>query len=90
MHHPKVGNAEPHSSVGSVADLRTGDRWFDPRHGQYSFRELMIVIVTGFIPLLPLSEAKVHVTGNVYRHNPYTHYIGKNTFDFTALVTEHA
>ena len=23
------------------------------------------------------SEAKVHVTGNVYRHNPYTHYIGK-------------
>ena len=21
--------AEPHSSVGSVADLRTGDRWFD-------------------------------------------------------------
>ena len=25
------------------------------------------------------SEAKVHVTGNVYRHNPYTHYIGKNT-----------
>ena len=34
-------------------------------------------------------EAKVHVTGNVYRHNPYTHYIGKNTFDFTALVAEH-
>ena len=26
------------------------------------------------------SEAKVHVTGNVYRHNPYTHYIGKNIF----------
>ena len=23
------------------------------------------------------SEAKVHVTGNVYRHSPYTHYIGK-------------
>ena len=36
------------------------------------------------------SEAKVHVTGNVYRHNPYTHDIGKNKFDFTALVTEHA
>ena len=32
------------------------------------------------------SEAKVHVTGNVYRHNPYTYYIGKNTFDSTALV----
>ena len=25
------------------------------------------------------SKAKVHVTGNVYRHDPYTHYIGKNT-----------
>ena len=36
------------------------------------------------------AEAKAHVTGNVYRHNPYTHYIGKSTFDFTALVTEHA
>ena len=35
-------------------------------------------------------EAKVHVTGNVYRHNPDTNFIGKNTFDFTALVTEHA
>ena len=23
------------------------------------------------------SEAKVHVPGNMYRHNPYTHYIGK-------------
>ena len=47
--------AEPHSSVGSVADLRTGGRWFDPRLGQYSFRGLMIVIVTGFIPLSLLS-----------------------------------
>ena len=42
--------AEPHSSVGSVANLRTGGRWFDPRLGQYSFRGLMIVIATGFIP----------------------------------------
>ena len=39
---------EPHSPVGSVADLRTGGRWFDPRLGQYSFRGLMIVIATGF------------------------------------------
>ena len=46
--------AESHSSVGSVADLRTGGRWFDPL-GQYSFRGLMIVIATGFIPLSPLS-----------------------------------
>ena len=38
--------AEPHSSVGSVADLRKGGRWFDPRLGQYSFRGLMVVIAT--------------------------------------------
>ena len=47
--------AEPHSSVGSVADLRTGGRWFHPRLGQYSFRGLIIVTATGFIPLSPLS-----------------------------------
>ena len=39
--------AEPQNSVGSVADLRTGGRWFDPRLGQHSFSGLMI----GFIPL---------------------------------------
>ena len=33
--------AEPHSSVGRVADLRTEGRWFDPRLGQYSFRGLI-------------------------------------------------
>ena len=49
-----LSDAEPHSSVGSVADLRTGGHWFDPRPGQYSFRGLMIVIVTGFIPLSPM------------------------------------
>ena len=47
--------AKPNSLVGSVADLRTGGRWFDPRLGLYSFRGLMIVIATGFIPLSPLS-----------------------------------
>ena len=47
--------AEPHSSVGSVADLRTSGRWFDPRLGQYSYLGLMIVIATGFVPLSPLS-----------------------------------
>ena len=45
--------AEPHSSVGSAADLRTRGRWFDPRLGQYSFRGLMTAIETGFILLLP-------------------------------------
>ena len=49
--------AEPHSSVSSVADFRTGCRWFDPRLGQYSFRGLMIVIATGLIPLSRLSIA---------------------------------
>ena len=41
--------------VVSVADLRTGGRWFNARLGQYSFRGLTIVIATGFIPLSPLS-----------------------------------
>ena len=54
--------AEPHSSVGSVADLRTGGRWFDPRLGQYSFRRLMIVIATALIPLSPLSVVSTTVT----------------------------
>ena len=41
--------AEPHSSVGRVADLSSLGRWFDLRFGQYSFRGLLIVIETGFI-----------------------------------------
>ena len=52
--------AEPHSSVGSIADLGTG-RWFNPRLGQYSFRGLMIAIATGFIPLTPLSNVSTMV-----------------------------
>ena len=50
-------SAEPHSSVGSVQDLRTVGigRKFDPLLGQYSFRGFMIVITTGFIPPSPLS-----------------------------------
>ena len=54
-------SAEPHNSVGSVADLRTGGRWFDPRLGQYSFRGLMIVIAAGFIPHSPLSAVSTMV-----------------------------
>ena len=45
--------AEPHSSVGSVADSKTGGRWFDSRLGQYSFR--------GFIPLSPPSVVSTTV-----------------------------
>ena len=36
----RSSRAEPHSSVGSIADLRTGGRWFDPRLGQYSFQKI--------------------------------------------------
>ena len=35
--------AESHSSVSSIADLRAGGCWFDPRLGQYSFQGFMIV-----------------------------------------------
>ena len=48
---------ETHSSDGSVADLRTGGRWFDLQLDQYSFRGLMKVIATRFIPLSLLSVA---------------------------------
>ena len=56
-----IATAEPHSSVVSVADLRRGGRWFDIRLGQYSFRRLMIVIATGFIPFSPLSVVSTMV-----------------------------
>ena len=36
-HSKNVYKAESHSSVGTVADLRTGGRWFDLRLSQYSF-----------------------------------------------------
>ena len=44
----KLVCAKPHSSFGNIQDLRTGSGWFNPWLGQYSFRGLMIVIVTGF------------------------------------------
>ena len=53
--------AEPHSSVSSVADMRTGGHWFDPRLDQYSFRGLMMVMATGFIPLSLLSVVSTMV-----------------------------
>ena len=36
-------SAEPHNSIVSVQDSRTGGRWFDPRLGHNSFRGLMII-----------------------------------------------
>ena len=53
--------AEPHSTVGSVTDLRNRGRWFDPRLGQYSVQGLMMVIATGFTPLSPLSVVSTMV-----------------------------
>ena len=44
--------ADPYISIGSISDLTTGGRWFDTRLGQYSFRGLMIVTGTRFIPLI--------------------------------------
>ena len=56
-----VLDAEPYSSVGSIAELRTVGRWFDPRLGLNSFRGLMTVIATGFIPLSILSVVSTMV-----------------------------
>ena len=61
LQRPKTKLPSPHSSVGSVADLRTGGRWLDSRLGQYSFRGLMIVNATGLIPLSPLSVVSTMV-----------------------------
>ena len=65
--------AEPHGLRGSVADSKTGGRWFDPRLAQYSFRELMIVITPEFIPLSPLSVVSTMVTCES------SQWLGKNT-----------
>ena len=54
--------AEPHSSVDSAHDLRTGGRLFDPRVSQYSVRGLTIVTAKGFIPL---SAVRCFDNGNV-------------------------
>ena len=56
-----LDSTQSNSSVGSVADLRTGGHWFDPRLAQYSFQGLMIVIAIGFIPLSPLSVVSTMV-----------------------------
>ena len=76
----------PHSSVISVADMRTRGRWFDPRVGQYSFQGLMIVIATRFIPLLPLSvvstmaiwESSQWLGNNIVRSAGYKSTPGKH------------
>ena len=64
LEEPKIGisgkgfmtlrRKKSHSSVGSVVDLTTDGLRIDPRLGQYSFRGLMRVIATGFIPFSPL------------------------------------
>ena len=47
-----IENSASHSTA--VAYMTKG-RWFNPWLGQCSFRRLMIVIATEFIPLSPLS-----------------------------------
>ena len=73
----QFGKAEPHSIVGSVADLRTGSLWFDPWLCQYSFRRSMIVIATGFIPLSPWSVVSTMVMWESSR------WLGKNIVQST-------
>ena len=75
----RLNIAEPHSSVGRFADLRTGGRWFDPRLGQYSFRGLMKVIATGFIPLSPLSIVATMVLWERILWES-SQWLGKNMF----------
>ena len=71
--------AEPHSSVSSSHDLRTGGRWFDLRLGQYSFPVLIIVIATGFIPLsaLPIVLAMVMRESSQWLRNNIVWSTGK-------------
>ena len=64
--------SEPHCSVCSTVDLRTG-RWFDLWLGQYYFQGLMIVVATGFIPLSLLSVGSTTVTWES------SQWLGKNT-----------
>ena len=68
----QISSGEPHSSVGIVADLRTGGRWFDPRLGKYSFRRLTIVIATGFnrISLLSVVSTMIRLESS--------QWLGKN------------
>ena len=56
-----IDSAKPHSSVGKIANFRTGGNWFDPQLSQYSFQGLMIVIATGLIPPSKLSAVSTMV-----------------------------
>ena len=53
------------------------NKWFDPQHGQYSFRRLMIVIEIRSIPLSPLS----FVSGMVMRKS--SQWLRKNIVQST-------
>ena len=53
-------DAKFYSLLVSVADLRLGGCWFNPRLGQYSFKDWW-VIAPGFIPLSPLSVVSTMV-----------------------------
>ena len=53
--------------------VRYTGRWFDPRLSQYSFRGLMMVIATGFIPLSMLPIVLTMFTWES------SQWLGKNT-----------
>ena len=57
-----VYEVEPHSSVRSIQDFSAEGCWFDPYVKQYSFKELTIVIATGFNSSL----TAVHYFSNGY------------------------
>ena len=74
----------------SFLDLKTGGRWFYPRHGQYSFRGLMIVIVTGFIHLPPLSNDGYVRNGVTGQKNSRKAWIGAPAGVITKVMFETA
>ena len=68
----------PHSSVGSLQDLRTGGRWFNPRLGQNSFQGPMIIIATGYIPL-----SRPSIVSTMVMWEETSQWLGKNIVQST-------
>ena len=65
--------------IRTIANLRTGSRWFYPRLGQYSFSELMTGIATGFIPLSLVTTVRCFYNG----------YVGKQPVAWKEYCTEY-
>ena len=73
--------AEPHTSVGSIPDLRTGGCWFDPRLSHYTFRGLMI----GY---LSFNYANLHAVSPMIYHFWYTTDIFRTKTDIPRIFLE--